>query len=231
MRLTVAMPVHNEARRYLAEVLATAKAYATEIVVLDDCSTDDSAAVCRRFGARVHRSREPLFANEVRLRTMLWDLAVATRPDWVVMLDADEILGADFAAQAPALMAQEGVDWLAVRLYDLWNDRHHYRDDALWNAHKRWWPIAVRYRPGRWYRFPDRAHHCSRLPVGVMDGPGANCDARLLHLGWVTEADRRRKYERYMRLDPEGRWGGGLAQYESILDAHPHVVEIKGVAP
>jgi glycosyltransferase involved in cell wall biosynthesis len=220
--LTVAMPVHNEAGRYLREVLESAARYADRIVVVDDCSTDESAEVALAFGAEVHRTREPLFGNEVRLRETLWEAATATRPEWILALDADELFEAGFEAVVPGLLRQAAYGWFAFRLYDLWDDRRHYRDDALWTAHTRWWPMLVRYREGFPYRFRQQAHHCGRLPENALQGQGAACTAKLLHLGWLRPDDRRRKYERYMRLDPGGRWGS-LAQYESILDPQPRL--------
>jgi hypothetical protein len=40
------------------------------------------------------------------------------------------------------------------------------------------------------------------------------------HWGWSRPEDRKAKYERYMKADPEGK-NGSLAQYRSILDPKP----------
>jgi glycosyltransferase involved in cell wall biosynthesis len=228
MTVTVAMPVRDEAGRYLSEALEAAGRLADRIVVLDDGSEDDSADVARAAGAEVYQTPapEPLFSREWRLRSLLWERATHPVPDWLVMLDADELLeGAtrlDFEEADKA-----GFGWLAVPLYDLWDTRETYRDDGLWTAHRRLWPFAVRYRPGFPYEFPMADHHCGRWPRNAFDRlVGAACGGRILHLGWLREEDRRAKHERYMRLDPEGRWGS-LEQYRSILDPNPRLSRLE----
>jgi len=44
------------------------------------------------------------------------------------------------------------------------------------------------------------------------------------HLGWASPADRLKKYQRYMELDPEGKFGI-IEQYKSILDPHPNLIK------
>src|SRR5688572_12309018 len=92
-RLSVAIIARNCAAA-LAETIASIRANADEIVVLDTGSTDDTPAVAVRAGARVHR-RE-------------WDddFAAArnaclekTTGDWVVWLDAGETIAPEPAAQ------------------------------------------------------------------------------------------------------------------------------------
>ena len=227
--LTVAMPVRNEASRYLREVLTSVAAYADRIVVLDDQSTDDSPAVARSLGAEVYHTPESLFHDEWRLRTQLWELAGAGQPEWILSLDADEIFEPQVVRVMPFLLGHPELNWFGFPLYDLWNDRQHYRDDPLWTAHHLIWPLLVRYRPGFPYHFRRRAHHCGRLPENALVDPGAASPLKLLHLGWLDPADRQAKYDRYRRLDPEGKWGS-LAQYESILDSAPQLSSLEGVS-
>lgn len=56
-----------------------------EIIVVDDGSTDDTAAVAERTGVRVIRqaNRGPAAARNVAIR--------ATDADWIVLLDADDV--------------------------------------------------------------------------------------------------------------------------------------------
>jgi hypothetical protein len=230
LRVTVAMPVHNEAGRYLTEALLGCLCYADQVVLLDDHSTDGGADEAARLSPRVsvHRAPEGVsFDNEVRLRRHLWALAAGTRPDWIVALDADEVMEPGGAEHFRGLLEQmhaAGYGSVAFRLFDLWDDRRHYRDDALWNAHKRAWTLAVRYLPDFPYQWREQAHHCGRLPRNAAQGPAAFCSIRIQHLGWLHPADRARKAERYRKLDPLGAWGSA-AQYASILDPAPNLAE------
>jgi glycosyltransferase involved in cell wall biosynthesis len=232
VNITVAIPAHNEANRYLAEVLGQWRGVAGRIVVVDDCSTDGTADLARSFGAEVYRTPEPLFSREWRLRSMVWELAayVFPVPDWVVLVDADELLDPPPAVVCRYLrsLADARDCLVAAPLFDLWDARETYRDDCLWTAHRRLWPFAHHYHPGCAYRFRQADHHVGRWPE--RHPPYGLCvrfdDVRILHLGWLREEDRRAKHERYMRLDPEGRWGS-LEQYRSILDPNPRLSRLE----
>ena len=60
--LAVVLIVKNEAAR-IAQALASVTGIADEIVVLDDCSTDRTVAICEAFGATVHTRRLDDFAS------------------------------------------------------------------------------------------------------------------------------------------------------------------------
>jgi len=229
--VTVAMPVRDEADRYLGEVLEAAGRFADRMVVLDDGSSDDSVQLATALGAEVFSTPEPLFHQEWRLRTLLWQLATAGDPDWVILLDADELIDppGTWLRNTLAAVAAQGLGCVSLPLFDLWDDRSHYRDDRLWTAHRRLWPIAVRPLPGLDYRYAMRDHHAGRWPTYALptlaDHACTLDGARILHLGWLKRGDRERKYLRYRELDPEGRWGS-QAQYDTILDPAPHLSPI-----
>lgn len=229
MMLTAAMLVRNEEGRYLERVLSQLAAVSDRLVVLDDASTDGTAGVCRAHGAEVTCRRETGFANEVLLRKHLWGLAEAARPDWILCLDADETFeGGSLAWLRTDLSDADmaGADAVAFRLFDMW-DASHYRDDALWTAHRRWWTLCVRWRPDFPYRWRETAQHCGRFPVNAGGVKVACSPVRVQHWGWARPEDRERKFRRYMSLDPDGKHGS-LAQYRSIMDPEPNLVEWEG---
>ena len=114
----------------------------------------------------------------------------------------------------------------AFRRYDLWDEKH-YREDSLWNAHLRYEAFMLRYDEDFQYLFTKRTNqHCGRMPNNIKYLKSRNSSLRLKHYGWIDEDKRREKYERYMRLDPEGK-DGSLEQYKSILDEVPRLVEWK----
>jgi glycosyltransferase involved in cell wall biosynthesis len=84
MRVSVVIPTHNEAEaigRVLADIPSD---LVTEILVVDSNSTDGTAEIAARMGARVlHESRRGYG------RACLAGLASATAPDVVVFLDGD----------------------------------------------------------------------------------------------------------------------------------------------
>lgn len=222
-RITLAMLVRNEADRYLRAVLEHAARYVDEAVILDDASTDDTVALCRGalrdVPVTIFSNPESRFSNEASLRRQLWEMVLATSPDWILCLDADEVFEDRAVSRIRELVVQPSVDTYLFRLYDFW-DEQHYRDDDLWRAHEGYRPLLVRHQPHFSYEWRDRPLHCGRLPHNVTLLPCAASDLRVRHLGWVREEDRRRKYTSYMAADPNGEYGD-LAQYRSILDPAP----------
>lgn len=218
-----AMLVRNESGRYLERVLEQMQQVCDRIVIVDDCSTDDTVEICRSYGADVYQHHhESLFVtNELELRKGLWNAAARNHGDWILCLDADEALSnPEKLREMIALAEQRGCDALAFRLYDMWSETH-YRNDHLWNAHKRFWPMCVRYDERKDYDWLEQPLHCGRFPLNAYKLP---MDAKIdiLHWGWSREAERKAKYERYMSIDTQGL--GSREQYESILDSNPRLL-------
>jgi len=225
-RVLLSMIVRNEAHRYLRNVLSHAASYVDEVLILDDASDDDTVEVCREVLSglshqvvSLHRSE---FNKEYRLRRIQWELAAATRADWILCLDADERFEDRVLTDLPALVNQDAYDAVAFRLYDLWKPGF-YRDDRWWCAHRTYRTFLVRNLPGFQPRWRNADQHCGRFPENVAGLTTAVSPLRLMHLGWMNAVDRELKVRRYRELDPDARFGI-REQYESILDADPHLV-------
>lgn len=223
--ITLSMITRNEARRYLVRALDAALPHVQHLSVIDDGSTDDTPYLIVQ-AARAHGvpltlecRRESGFHEEHRLRRDQWVQAARTGASWVLTLDADEELITD------GLAPQAGIGG-CFRLYDMWSATQ-YRDDRYWTAHHRWWPMLMPVLPGDPARFPARNQHCGRAPESThMATPGYVPMGSILHWGWSRHVDRAAKARRYADLDPDGKLGDP-AQYASILDPDPHLVEFR----
>lgn len=226
-KLTLSMLVRNEAGRHLRKVLEHAAEYIDAAVILDDASEDETVEVCKQAlgdtPVTIVSNAKPGFHNEVALRKQQWELAVSTNPDWILILDADEMLEDKAKSAIRDLINQPFYDHYSFRLYDFW-DPTHYRDDRYWQAHKTYRVFLVRYQPRFTYTWNETPLHCGRLPNNIGLLPGARSDLRVKHFGWVSPADREAKYQRYKTLDPDARYGI-RQQYESVLDPRPNLVE------
>lgn len=223
-KLTLSMIVKNESGRYLDQVLQAVKPYINDAVIIDDGSTDNTVQICKRelkgIKHTIIENKKSTFASEAKLRKQQWQETIKTNPDWILLLDADEVPESKFATEIKNLMHNPDVDVYGFQLYDFWKPGY-YRDDALWDAHNRYSYFLVRYQPKYHYKFNHKKQHSERYPDNLLDTM-TYCDypLRIKHLGWLKDADKKRKYQRYMELDPEGK-DGSLAQYNSILDKNP----------
>ncbi|MEK4354270.1 glycosyltransferase [Paenibacillus sp. FSL R5-0475] len=225
-KLTLTMVVKNESGRFLRQVLEEHRRYIDEAVIIDDGSTDNSAAICLEVleGIPVHLVHNTIskFSNEIELRKQQWEEVLKTKPEWILSLDADEIFEASFAANIEPLLYAEEVDLFCFRLYDLWNATH-YREDIYWRSHLNYRPFLLRYKEDFNYVWNESPQHCGRFPENVFELPHQLSNLRLKHLGWSKAEFRLEKYLRYMLLDPDGQYGW-KEQYLSILDEHPHLI-------
>lgn len=226
-KVTLAMLMRNESGKFLERVLTHAAKYIDNAVILDDASEDNSTYICKKvlknIPLKLVQNEKHGFSNEIVLRKQLWDITASTNPDWVLFLDADEIFEDRICEIIRTLINQPDFDYYAFRLYDMWNE-DYYREDSYWVAHKYYRPFLIRYQPNFNYTWLEKPLHCGRIPENIFELPGCLCYARLKHLGWSTKELRQFKYARYLKADPEGRYGS-LEQYKSILDENPNLIK------
>lgn len=226
-KLTVGLLVRNESGRYLEKVLHHITEFADKVVMVDDGSTDNTVAICReQLGSMAHCIIETgtnKFGNEVELRKMLWELAVSTEPDWIMILDADELFEPKAVGGIRKLLSDDSVDVFYFRLYDMWSESS-YREDGYWFAHRVYRPFLVRHRPEFSYKWLEQPLHCGRFPLNIVNLPGKQSALRVQHFGWARPEDRVAKYFRYKELDPTAKYGV-QEQYLSILDPKPTVIQ------
>jgi cellulose synthase/poly-beta-1,6-N-acetylglucosamine synthase-like glycosyltransferase len=105
MKVSIVINNYNYAR-YVGDAIDSALAQTwqpLEVVVVDDGSIDDSWSVIQRYGARIHAVRQPNGGQGAAYNAGF----AASRGQWVLFLDADDLLDADALERMMALAAAD----------------------------------------------------------------------------------------------------------------------------
>lgn len=112
-RISLCMIVRNESKT-LARCLASARPWVGEMVVVDTGSTDETVAIARAHGAVVHHfSWCDDFAAARNAA-----LEAATR-EWALVIDADEELVVEDAAEWRQAVQQDAIAGFSLRIHNL----------------------------------------------------------------------------------------------------------------
>jgi glycosyltransferase involved in cell wall biosynthesis len=209
--LSVCLVAQDEAA-LLPRWLENVGAVADEIVAVDGGSRDDTAAILEAH-AKVRLLRRPFDAHGAQ-KNFAFDHA---RGDWILSLDADELLGDRLRRRLPGFLRLPCVDRFAI---------------------PRYWVVST--RPLRYVHapllYPDRQLRLFRnrpefryLPEPIVHermpehGRGVKLRrSHLFHLAFLVHdrAARERRAARYAALEPAT--ARTSAQY--LYEDHPHAV-------
>jgi glycosyltransferase involved in cell wall biosynthesis len=219
--LITGMLTKNEAGRYLREVLDEIISYSDGLVILDNASTDNTVTICSTYPKllRIEIDETDFKINELHLRKKLVDLCIAEEPDWILILDADEVMEDRFKSELPEMLergVRENIKWYSFAHYHFWASRKYYRVDKLWKPHNK--AICMfRCEKGLEYFWPNKKFACGRVPISVRNYLGRETSIRIKHYGYARPEDIKKKYLWYQAQDPEGKYHQ-KSHLESILD-------------
>lgn len=128
MTLTAIILTHNEAK-HLSRALASIASFATDVIVVDSFSTDETPEIAQR--AKVVRFFQRKFKNYADQFDWALNQTNITS-DWILRLDADEVIHEDLALRIKDFIASTSPDVAGINL-----QRRH-----IWM--------------GRWVRFGGR---------------------------------------------------------------------------
>lgn len=197
MVLVGALRIKNEAR-WIDRVIGSIMPYCDRVVVLDDHSTDDTAQICRGLGCQVVLNPfEGL--NETRDKNYL--IGQCGNPDWILMIDGDEVIAGSDGAKLRKLCEQDMLAWTFQILY-LWDHEDQIRVDGVYRQFRR--TSLFKFWPGQSFRVTGNGggFHCGSMPEQIQRSSCSDAEVRLIHYGYLDRADRLRKYEWYNRQTP-----------------------------
>ncbi len=201
--VSVLIPIRNEAAN-LPRCLASV-AWADEVFVVDSGSTDASAAIVAAAGAHLVQFR----FNGVWPKKKNWALAhLPFRHEWVLILDADEVMPPEAAAEIGALLAVDGAGCAGFWI----NRRFMFMGGWLQHAYYPNWNLRlIRHRLGRYEQLIRGATQSGDNEVHehlVVAGATGRLHCEMDHYAFPSIEVFVEKHNRYSnweaRLDVEG---------------------------
>lgn len=212
--------IHNEAQ-WIAEVIESLLPLCPNIYIMDDRSTDDTAAICGRYpGASVFPS--PFTGlDEARDKNWLYGRVVEDScPEWILCIDGDEVLEQSGPDKLREICDGSTANAYKLKILFLWNDAHTVRVDRIYDYFYR--PSLFRpFYPNP--RIPDEVTlnadfkwlstpfgrkvdgktpnlHCSSVPQFRLH-KAPMVEVGLKHYGYMTREARVKKLDYYTSID------------------------------
>lgn len=217
-KLVAAFRVRNCAHT-LTPALDRAAEFADEIVVLCDRCTDDTPRVASEHPAVVEMIHTHGKYNELKDRATLLALAKSRDPDWIIVLDHDELPEENFDhAYAQRLMHPPNphVKCYGFRWYTFWDSTQNYRTDGIFGA----------IHGFRMFKNEPMQILASIDPLGFHMGSIPQfapenfrwTNIRIQHFGYVLDEERQRKYNFYTQTDEvKNPMGIGADNYDHLI--------------
>jgi glycosyltransferase involved in cell wall biosynthesis len=199
-RLSATLITYNE-ERDLPQVLASLQGIADEIVVVDSGSIDRTREVALRAGARVVQRTFNGFGEQKNFA------ASQAQHDWVLSVDADEVLSPELRESLMEWKARTQPDCAGYKIAR----RTHYL--GKWIRHSGWYPeYHLRlYRRDRG-RFVGALHESVRAdgPIGLLKGD-------LLHYTVRSLSEHYAKMEVFTTLAAEDLYSRGRRRWRGAM--------------
>lgn len=161
--LSVVITAWNE-EKSIARAISSAKTIADEIVVVDTQSTDKTAEIAKKLGAKVFHHKNTGIVEPVR------NFSVSkAKGDWVLLLDADEEISQNLANHICQAILESGVDYYRIPrrniIFNKWIQSEHWWPDYVYRLFKKgavtWDPAihSVPFTRGIGHDFPLDERH------------------------------------------------------------------------
>ena len=222
--------IQNE-ERWIEKSLEAASEVCQEIVILDDCSTDKTLSICKKFPkvVDIYERKKPLHLDEVRDKKIIWEMTLKRNPEFVLKLDGDEIL----APNSKEILLSEIMDLypndivFSFQMLDMYDKPNQYRADGDFNkkAHIRLMKINDYTRNLKFVEsgYPGNAHSLHFPPTKYVP---VRSGVKILHYGYYDKNTRLKKFQYFHEVDPGGSDFDG---YKDLIsgDLDPSILELK----
>jgi len=201
-RISVMINTYNEEKN-LPYALRSVAPWADEIVVVDMHSEDRTAAIAREYGAVVYTHERMGFADPAR------SFAIArTTGEWIVMLDADEMIPAPLSERIRQIARDDSADVVTFRReeYILGSPLRHSGYQMAQNKHTRFFK--------RDFLQANAAIHDFLTPIPsarILDLSDRSGEA-MIHFAYLDTASFLDKMNRYSTIEADQSFARGAGK-------------------
>jgi len=185
----------------LEECLTKLSSLVDEIIILDNGSTDGTIEMCRKFPKVVNVIQRDDTNNfhEGRDRNLMLTEAKKRNPDWIIMLDPDEIFEKHLSRDIIEKYMRSGYDRVAFRMCNFWLSKKYCRFDRDWLLYTLR-PQRQMWRNRESVYFDDQVIHASLQGLGPKIYPSPY---RIKHYGYIDKKNVATKMVVFRRADPD----------------------------
>ncbi|QGU00165.1 hypothetical protein SYNTR_1571 [Candidatus Syntrophocurvum alkaliphilum] len=174
------------------------------LVVYDDGSTDGSYEYMLTQTPYVIRGSKNDFVNEMSHKQILLEEALKLSPDFILWLDADEVLTTDDKEKIQSLCAlcdEKDVDGLVFHELNLWRSNTWRRIDSLYDSG--WFVRLWRVTPNMQFEKPRPGLHQRPYPPSIRRLYWSD-SVKVLHYGFSSKQRLAHKYLVYQAHGQKG---------------------------
>ncbi|WP_407313714.1 glycosyltransferase [Desulfosporosinus sp. SB140] len=186
-RIVCICQIYNELckdnlQRFVSNILPVV----SDLIVYDDGSTDGSYEYMLKQTPHVIRATKNDFVNERSHKQLLLQEALKLQPDFILWLDADEVLTANAAEKLQELCAQcdeNGIDAVNMHEINLWRSHSWRRMDSSYDSG--WFCRLWRVVPGMCFHETKPGLHQPLFPSTIRTVKWT-LDVQVLHYGFSS---------------------------------------------
>ena len=195
--------------RWIAKSIESILGVCSEIIILDDGSTDKTLEICSKYDEIVDiHHQENLPFDETRDKNIMLKMALKRNPEFILTLDGDEIL----QPNAKNILFDE-LDTLypetpmyEFQLLNIFDTPTQYRFDGIYGMQwaKKLLRVSKQKPDLHFDGTPEPGNaHCPSVPqnsIGHQNSVRSN--VKILHYGYYDKTLRQEKYQFMNKLDP-----------------------------
>lgn len=207
-RIIALYRIKNEAR-WIEQSLKSATEICDEIIILNDGSTDETVEICESFAQVVTiHSQKNLPFDETRDKNTLLGMALKRNPDFILILDGDEIIMSNSKQRLfyELNILHPNTNVFEFRSLYVWDKPNQFRCDGVYNNIWIKKLFRLKNQPEN-LRFAETDFlgnaHCTAIPdnlIGIEQS--VRSKVSILHYGYYDEELRLQKFNFLNKLDP-----------------------------